>query len=445
MKPYASNSNKDECSPISSNCVIWQGPNLQCINLCKGDSISDVTYKLALEICQLKEDLGLSDIDLSCLVEVCQTVPEPEKTLANILQLLANKVCCLADLIDNLPGPGNNYEEPILNLPLCLQYSDGLGGTVTQLIHNQYTLRIATLLCAINTTVNSHTSELTDHETRITILENATTPVLTINSCLAGAVQDIDVALENLEHDWCDYRTVIGTPALLTEGVGRQCAALNTDRQLATGLPMSALTGWKASVANVGQSLSNLWLTICDLRSAIKIIQSTCCQVDCNSIKVDFSYKWIDKDTLVLYFFPKAAIPVPFYDCDTVQGNRFTLTDGLGNEAVVFMHFRKSNYPADLTGIMDDLTNPTTYGYQTYVVADIGTTTPLDVTTGLVLTGDACFTNGDITCMKCVTKNIAAFVDDECCTLTAKGSATTITYKVCYTPTNTTTTTTVAP
>jgi hypothetical protein len=24
------------CTPLSSNCVIWQGPDISCINLCKG-------------------------------------------------------------------------------------------------------------------------------------------------------------------------------------------------------------------------------------------------------------------------------------------------------------------------------------------------------------------------------------------------------------------------
>ena len=38
-------------TPISSNSVIWQGPNISCINLCKGDSVSDIVYKLAVELC----------------------------------------------------------------------------------------------------------------------------------------------------------------------------------------------------------------------------------------------------------------------------------------------------------------------------------------------------------------------------------------------------------
>jgi hypothetical protein len=96
--------------------VIWQGPDLACINLCKGDSVSDVVYKTAVEVCQLKADLGLSDIDLTCLVQVCQTTPEPEKTLTNILTLLVNKVCCLSDIVKGIPNPGTPYVEPTIDL-----------------------------------------------------------------------------------------------------------------------------------------------------------------------------------------------------------------------------------------------------------------------------------------------------------------------------------------
>ena len=52
MKPL--NLDKSTCNPISSNCVIWGGPDIECINLCKGDTITDVTYKLALELCIFK-------------------------------------------------------------------------------------------------------------------------------------------------------------------------------------------------------------------------------------------------------------------------------------------------------------------------------------------------------------------------------------------------------
>ena len=40
MKPL--NLDNKPCNPVSSNCVVWQGPTLECIDLCKGDTVSDV-------------------------------------------------------------------------------------------------------------------------------------------------------------------------------------------------------------------------------------------------------------------------------------------------------------------------------------------------------------------------------------------------------------------
>ena len=55
------------CIPTSSNCIIWQGPNIECIGLCKGDTITDVVYKLAVSYCELKEQLDIGNYDISCI------------------------------------------------------------------------------------------------------------------------------------------------------------------------------------------------------------------------------------------------------------------------------------------------------------------------------------------------------------------------------------------
>lgn len=431
MTPIKSSTNKESCSPISSNCVIWQGPDISCINLCTGDSISDVVYKLASEVCTLKDSIGLSDIDLTCLLQVCTTTPEPVKTLTNILELLVSKVCCLSDIVKNLPSPGTTYTEPILNLPSCLQYSNGMGGTVTQLIHHDYTLRIASFLCSfyttINSTVNGHTAELADHETRITDLENAT--AAQISSCLLGSLQTVEDVVIELESQFCDYKIVLGDTSDITSAISKQCTGLTGSTvALSTGTPMSvAYPAWKNTIQNLADSFTNLWLTVCDIRAAVKIIQDNCCQVDCNSIIIDFSYKWIDKDTLRLFFFPKTTVPLGFWDCNQTLGTAFTVTDGLGNDAPIYITFRKED-PTDLTGLLDDVS---VVPFQSFDIIDISTTTPLDVTTGLTITGDVCFTNGTTNCIKCVNKTIGAYLDD-CCTITATAPVT-IVYKTCVT------------
>ncbi len=82
MKP--TNSNENGCDPMSSNCVIWQGPDIDCINLCKGDNISTVVDKLATELCTLLETFNIDDYDTSCF-NLAECAPKAFKVLNNLL------------------------------------------------------------------------------------------------------------------------------------------------------------------------------------------------------------------------------------------------------------------------------------------------------------------------------------------------------------------------
>jgi hypothetical protein len=86
MKPL--NLDKSACSPTSSNCVIWGGPDIECINLCQGDTITDVTYKLALELCSIMDSLNVTNYDISCLNIACQP-----KDFNELLQAIIDKLC----------------------------------------------------------------------------------------------------------------------------------------------------------------------------------------------------------------------------------------------------------------------------------------------------------------------------------------------------------------
>ena len=46
MIPTNSSATTNGCNNISSNCVIWQGPDITCIDLCNGDSVSEVSIQL---------------------------------------------------------------------------------------------------------------------------------------------------------------------------------------------------------------------------------------------------------------------------------------------------------------------------------------------------------------------------------------------------------------
>jgi len=424
MVPIRSNSNKENCSPISSNCVVWQGPDLPCINLCKGDSISDVVYKTAVEVCQLKEDLGLSDIDLTCLVQVCQTTPEPEKTLTNILTLLVNKVCCLSDIVKNIPNPGTPYVEPTIDLTTyCPEIT---GGVLTSLVLSDFVKRIATVLCNAWAQINTNTQNIAQLQQDVINLQNATTPTLSVSSCLLGAIEDIDVVLENLEGEFCAYKTILGSTAQLTSSYSAPtivCVTGSTKQLVNPKQTMSAITGWVNTPTTLAQNLQNLWLTVCDIRSAVNLILTTCCQVSCENVIIKISYKWIDKNTLRL-FFTGTTLPMGFYDCggETV----LTLTDGLGNIATTVGLKLRDADPTIHDGVLDDLTLNPLYSF------DVTTLGGVDVTTGLTISANACFTNDDITCIKCLNVSVIPYFGD-CCTISntsTTGEILTVVYSI---------------
>ena len=57
--------NLSKGDPISSNQVIWQGPDIPCIGLCNKDTVSIVVFKVAEKICEFVDELDLTTLDLS--------------------------------------------------------------------------------------------------------------------------------------------------------------------------------------------------------------------------------------------------------------------------------------------------------------------------------------------------------------------------------------------
>lgn len=417
MTPLRSNINKDTCSPVSSNCVIWQGEDLCCIQLCTGDTISEVTYKLATEICTLKDELNLTDLDLKCLVDACVQCPEPEKTLKIVLQLLIDKVCALEEIVAALdPGAGGN--DPLIRMASCLQYTDpATGDIIRDLPLSEYVKRIGTRVCdiasqilSIQGIISSIQNDIIDLDVRVDALEAATDPQVTL-TCVNPGVQDMDEAIEAIEQDYCTIKGALGTAGELLDVIDNECE-----------LPVKKLTDpdmdlWTGTSVTIAETLEKMWLAICDLRGAVKTIQDNCCKITCDDIIIDFDVKIVDSNTLLLFFGVKTSVPNGFTDCNGTLGNKLTITDGSGNTWTTYIKIRE-----DVLDDVDVLAN----GYE----IDI-TNSPLDTSAGLNLSMDACMTNGDTTCVKCVDVSVAAKPCDFCTIITegAEGASVVIVYE----------------
>ena len=396
MLPTKSNTADKGCSPVSSNCVIWQGPDLGCIDLCNGDAISDVVYKVATKLCTIQTSLDLSTLDLSCLVSFCSaTNPAPtNKTLLAVLDFIIDKVCCLNTAIQNLPsGGGSSYTEPNVALPTCLQYQDpGTGQTVTQLQHSAYTLRLANQHCSLKATVDSHTTTIAAHNTRITALENApavTIPQVTPNCILPSVPTAMNVVLDELEAQYCLLRTTLGTNTALTSAVAQQCQGLGASAALSVSGTISSLPGWNATSTTIASSMQNLWVVLCDMRQTIYDLKNAAGQVDCSAFLLGFTAATNEARTQVTVFFNGGGtvIPAGFTNC-TAQGSKITIKDTSG-------HIYTSN--VDLVAAVTD-----TDGI-TFTVSGAS----LNASQAYTITVEGCLTKSGNTCSKTATFTVS--------------------------------------
>jgi hypothetical protein len=95
---------KDGCIKTSSNCVTWNGPDIPCLNLCSGDSITDVLYKLATDYCATLVLLDPTEYDISCF-NYQGVYPDD---FAELFQLVINEICSVQQQVGPQGVPGTN-------------------------------------------------------------------------------------------------------------------------------------------------------------------------------------------------------------------------------------------------------------------------------------------------------------------------------------------------
>jgi hypothetical protein len=287
MKPL--NYDNSPCSPISSNCVIWQGPDLHCIKLCAGDTVSDVVANLATELCTIMEQLDITNYDLSCF----NLVSCPPNTFEALIQFLIEKICSL----EGISSDPNSVNKSLTGCPDCLVSvaSCFIVNNITSMQLIDYVNMIGQRVCNILTTITELQNQINELDVRVTVLENASTPTFTLPTILVdctlqsaspgpfigsgGPATAIDLILSALINDdtygYCALRTATGLPAALQNAVASQCI-LNTDLQLFTRATWSTNLDWIQTPTTVADAINNIWLVLCDYYAYLStILKST--------------------------------------------------------------------------------------------------------------------------------------------------------------------------
>lgn len=273
MEPVKSNITQTSkaCTPISSNCVIWQGPDIPCLSLCSGDSVTEVVYKLGTMFCEIVESaFNVTDIDLTCLLADGEPVPASRD---EFYQLIVDKLC-LALGGETPPDP----EAISFNLPTCLQYQDGDGNTILMLPLPEYVDLIGNAICDIQEAIAVINTDIDALDVRVTALENATPPSSTFTTvttqCASGPTPGITLPIQqafyNFENKFCQLSQVLGTVAQINAVIQTECTDLDTQATLMDAdVQMQDLPGWVVSPTTLAENINNMWLTLCDMRSKI--------------------------------------------------------------------------------------------------------------------------------------------------------------------------------
>jgi hypothetical protein len=377
MKP--TNSKSEGCGGItSSNCVIWQGPDIECINLCKGDTVSDVVAKLATELCKLIDMFNIDAYELTCL-NLGDCGPTDFQGLIN---LLIERICEQEGITPTTPS-AEGCPDCTVNIAECFYYQNPQGDTVTTMQLTDYVNAIGNTVCTLVAQITTINEILVSLGDRITTLENAPAPTLDLPLvtpvCVTGTpgtAQEMNVVLSALEARFCELIGATGSAVDIFQSIAKQCAGLNTAPVLSGSGTMGSITGWQSTVSNLADAINNIWLTICDMRAAILTIQDTCCPNDCDGVAVELYAVLTDPTTLKLNF--TGTIPAGFTDCGGTTS--FTISDQSGGSITV-------NVP-----VTSNLNNALGFN------VDL-TSTPVNTAENLTITANAfCVSDGESTC-----------------------------------------------
>jgi hypothetical protein len=289
MKPL--NLDNSPCSPISSNCVIWQGPDIPCIKLCKGDTVSDVVYKLGMELCNIMELLDVNGYDLSCF-DLASCKPQ---NIQELIQFLIERICALEDVdaaAAATPTTSVNQARSASADTLVTVAPCFVIGTTTVMPVSEYAITIGTRICGIIDQITIINNQITNLDIRVTTLETAPAPVFTVPSisvdCTLSTIivspgtytltEVLDALVNDNTYGYCALTSTTGLASDILAAVQSQCI-VDTDTSLVYGTPFSVayLGQWVpiASTDTVADAINNIWIALCDVYQYVSSLTFT--------------------------------------------------------------------------------------------------------------------------------------------------------------------------
>lgn len=377
------------CTDITpTNCVIWNGVNIPCLGLCKGDSVSDIVVKLATKICELAAPTDLSSLSLQCVYDIIASQETGSRTLLSVLSLMASAECTLNAAIIALTLRVNNLSITSFIVDRkCFRQLDSAGNELPYTLNSTIEDLIIEA-CNNKSTVAALSGTVINLKNQVDNLN--LTPIVTepsITTCINPASLPSSVQVKNSATEYCNFRTILGNNAQIQTAISRLGNNINVLYQ--------TFPGWALSASNFMQVINNYEIVINDLLGRITTIETNCCALTCDSIKMNFSISFVNGGVILLFRdIDGVKIPTGFTD----NGSVMTITDAATGNAI----------SSNLTIINN---------YQTGVIPLTGFTANGNITFSLAYKA----LNGTTSCNKCITKTVVN-ASGGCCIITNNGT-----------------------
>lgn len=422
------------CIPTPSGCIDWDGGDIESLGICNGDPINS----LLLEIIKKLEDItgeDLSSFDLDSLLDVCNIKAPSEVTLINILNVVKENQLCLKDFVNNLSSQiASLSNQSKVNVDLeCYQQFDNIGNALA-ISRDELDKIVINNLCLHGNSIETLNGKITGLQSQIDGLNlNSSVEELTFATCVDTGVKPTSSQVMAIAQAHCDLEEATGSPNDIQTALSKVPSGWNTK--------YNTLAGWNSSPSNWAEVFGNLLLVIGSQQSDIEFIQSNCCAISCDDIKLGFSVIYNESgDGVIIKFSYGAGTVIP--NGITDKGSTGTIKDVDGNiESFALTIANNAEIEIPITG--------------------------LNTNGDLTINISAKVGNDSLTCEKCLNK---VFKNSGCayCQVSAEGvsgssailiyddgngigttisspSASTTTTSTSTTTTSTTTTTTVGP
>lgn len=158
-------SSNNGCVPTASTCIIWQGKDIDCLEICKGASIDDVIHELGCLICTIKDQLDVDTYDLTCFNLAACDIPH---TFRELMQFMLEITCQVQDayLTGDSEGTTTIGGVPSVSVASCFQGQLGNSALITD-----YIMAIGEKVCELSGTVANQQQAILQLQEEIAILK----------------------------------------------------------------------------------------------------------------------------------------------------------------------------------------------------------------------------------------------------------------------------------